>query len=77
MSWQLMLGLVPWVFVLACPLAMWWMMRSMSHGQSCGNEGRREEGALQPVPVRSQEAEIRALREHVARLEAQEQRARR
>lgn len=73
MNWELVLGVLPWLLILACPLSMWWMMRGMSHGESCGktkhvgNEGPR----LAVLSARSTEQEIRELRERLARLEAE------
>ena len=63
---------LPWVFVLACPLAMFWMMRGMHGGGSCekkaGTENRMQAAA---VPASSQVQEIQLLKERLARLEAE------
>ena len=75
MSWELVLGLLPFLILLACPLHMWWMMR---HGKSCGkktnSEGEGPQGTV--VPAVSAEREIRLLKERIARLETEQGRAR-
>lgn len=75
MSWELMLGLLPWLLLLACPLAMFWMMRGMSHGGASGKTTHSGESGLKAVPVRTQDEEIRQLRERLAHVEAERQRA--
>ena len=74
MTWEWIVIALPWVFVLACPLAMFWMMRGMHGGGSCGKQaGTENEGTqMAAVPVRrSQEKEIQMLKERLARLEAE------
>jgi hypothetical protein len=74
MSWELIIGFLPWLLLLACPLSMFWMMRGMSHGESCGNKTNDAMGsAPAAVPVSNPDEEIRILRERLARLEAQPQ----
>lgn len=79
-----LLLLVPWLFVLACPLMMWWMMRGTSGGR-CGpdeqvqNHGttgdERDEIRGPDEQVQNQGTtgdvrdEIRRLRRRVAELE--------
>lgn len=74
MSWELALGFLPFLILLACPLAMWWMMRGMSHGESCGKEANPHGEAPQAaaVPVEGAEHEIRLLKERLARLESEQ-----
>lgn len=74
MTWEWIAILLPWVFILACPLTMFWMMRGMHGGGSCGKKTETEgEGAQAPAaPVRSRQAqEIEVLKERLARLEAE------
>ena len=71
MNWEWILGAVPLLLLLACPISMFWMMRSMSHGD-CGRNTKDRHDGLAVVPVHTDE-EIRALRERLARLEAQHQ----
>lgn len=74
MDWQWIVALLPWLFVLACPLAMFWMMRGMSHGESCGKENANSEGiAPGATAARSTDEEVKVLKERLARLEAQNQ----
>lgn len=76
MSWEWILGLLPLLLVLvACPLAMFMMMRGMSHGGSGGKTADSGEPGLKAVPVRTPDEEIRDLRERLARLEAERQRS--
>ena len=74
MSWELMIGLLPWLLILACPISMFWMMRGMSHGGACGGQRKDTEGSPVVVPVRNPDEEIRLLKERLARLEATRQR---
>lgn len=65
MTWEWLAGLVPFLLLLACPIAMWFMMRGMSgdHGQDKSGDGNEAaDAALQ--------REIEALRARVAELEA-------
>lgn len=74
MNWEIVLGLLPWLLILACPLSMWWMMRGMPHGSSSGEENAGEEGFRRAVvPARNAEQEIWELRARLARLEAEGQ----
>ncbi len=59
MSLNTLLGILPWLALLACPLMMGWMMRGMrgSGGRGCG-------GHADP-----RDAEIRALKARLERLE--------
>ena len=59
---------LPWLFILACPLVMWWMMRSM------GCDKPSAEGAVQAG--RADGEEIRRLKERIADLETARQDAR-
>jgi hypothetical protein len=62
----LIFAALPWLFVLACPLTMWWMMRGMSHG-GCDK---------QPAEARApghREGEIRQLKTRLAELEKEKQ----
>lgn len=74
MTWEWIAIALPWVFVLACPLAMFWMMRGMHGGGSCDKKAGTESEGMQAaaVPARSQEQEIQVLKERLARLEAEE-----
>ena len=72
MNWEWILGALPLLLLLlACPLAMFWMMRGMSHGESSGKNAKNRHDGLAVVPVHTDQ-EIRALRERLARLEAQQ-----
>lgn len=65
MSWEWLAGLVPFLLLLACPIAMWFMMRGMSgdHGRDKSEDGDEPaDGALQ--------REVEVLRARVAELEA-------
>jgi hypothetical protein len=64
MSWELITGVLPWLLFLACPLSMWWMMRGMSHNESCDK---------QEVAGGNKDEEIRLLKERLAHLEARKQ----
>jgi hypothetical protein len=78
MTWEWIAIALPWLFVLACPLAMFWMMRGMQHGGgSCSKKAGTENEGMQAaaVPVRSQEQEIQALKDRLARLEAEKRNA--
>lgn len=65
MSWEWLLGLAPFLLLLACPLIMWRMMRGMGSGEGCepqsGESGPAREAAL--------EREMALLRARVADLE--------
>ena len=73
MTWEWMVLALPWLFVLACPLAMYWMMRGMHGGGSCDKKAATDHEGMQAaaVPVRSSQEEIQVLKERLARLEAQ------
>lgn len=73
MMWKEIATALLWVFLLACPLAMFWMMRGKHGGGSGGKmiETESERTAAPAAPVRSQEQEIRELRERLVRLEAE------
>ena len=54
---------LPWLFILACPLAMWWMMRDMScHQQQSGADGAKT--------AANKSEEVRRLEDRIAQLEA-------
>lgn len=74
MSRELITAFLPWLLLLACPLSVFWMMRGISHGESCGKQ-TKDENALTPaaVPVSNPDEEIRVLKKRLARLEAQSQ----
>lgn len=78
MRWEFVLGVLPFLILLACPLHMWWMMRHMSHGESCGKKSNPEgEGSKAGVaPTGDHEQEIRLLKERIARLETELRHAR-
>lgn len=73
MTWEWIAFALPWLFILACPLAMFWMMRGMHGGGSCSNKAPTDSEGTQAgaVPVRSQDGEIQLLKERLARLEAE------
>lgn len=74
MNWELIIGFLPWLLLLACPLSMFWMMRGMSHGESCGDETKNSNGlAPATAPASNPDEEMRVLKERLARLEAQRQ----
>ena len=74
MNWELIIGFLPWLLLLACPLSMFWMMRGMSHGESCGSQTKETSGpAPAAVPLSNPDEEMRVLRERLARLEVQRQ----
>lgn len=60
----LLVATLPWLFILACPLVMWWMMRSMG----CENRPSAN-GAHEPARAGAEE-EIRLLKDRIADLEA-------
>ena len=62
MSTEIILALVPWLAILACPLMMIFMMRGMSGG-SC----HQKQGAQGPDDTNDQ---IRQLQARIAELEA-------
>lgn len=72
MDWQWIFAILPWLFVLACPLTMFWMMRGMSHGESC-KKTENDEGTAPATAARSTDEEIRVLKERLAHLEARNQ----
>ena len=51
---------LPWLLILACPVAMWWMMRGMNCGQ-------QQAGASAGANT---DEEVRLLKERIAELEA-------
>lgn len=65
MSWEWLLGLAPFLLLLACPLIMWRMMRGMGSGEGCepqsGESGLGREAAL--------EREVALLRARVTDME--------
>lgn len=74
MAWEWIGMALPWVLVLACPLAMFWMMRGMHGSGSGGRQAGSGNRSMQPaaVPVQSsREREVQVLKERLARLEAQ------
>lgn len=59
---------LPWLFILACPVAMWWMMRGMNcHQQQSGAEAGHA--------GRNTNEEVRLLKERIAQLEADRDRS--
>jgi hypothetical protein len=65
MSWEWLLGLAPFLLLLACPLLMWGMMRGMMSGDGCkGNSGETADSADSAL-----QREVEALRARVADLE--------
>lgn len=58
----LILAALPWLLLLACPLAMWWMMRGMGNGGHCGEMAEANGRA---------EGEVARLRARVAELETE------
>ena len=54
---------LPWLFILACPLAMWWMMRGM-------NCDKQQSGADSPNAATNMSEEVRRLEDRIAQLEA-------
>lgn len=54
---------LPWLFILACPVAMWWMMRGM-------NCHKQQAGADAAEAVTNTDEEVRLLKERIAQLEA-------
>ena len=75
MDWQWFLTILPSLLFLACPLAMFWLMRGMSHGDGCGSKAAKGDGAAPATVPLSDDDEIRVLRERLARLEAQGRRS--
>ena len=77
MSWEFILGVLPFLILLACPLHMWWMMRHMSHGESCGKQRNAEVEAPEAgvAPAEGADQEIRILKERIARLETEQRHA--
>ena len=75
MSFEWLLFLLPWLFLLACPVLMFWMMRGM-HGGSCGKE-QATAGSGTPAAVargphpEDVNTEIAQLKQQLARLEEQ------
>ena len=60
----LILAALPWLLLLACPLAMWWMMRGMGNGGHCGEMAEAEANGRA-------EGEVARLRARVAELETE------
>lgn len=73
MDWQWIVFLLPWLFVLACPLAMFWMMRGMSRGESCGKKATKNQETAPAAAAPSTDTEIKLLKERLAHLEARNQ----
>ena len=74
MNWELIIGFLPWLLLLACPISMFWMMRGMSQGESCSSQTKETNGtAPAAVSVSNPDEEIRVLKERLVRLEAQRQ----
>lgn len=75
MGTEWFLALLPWLAILACPVAMFWMMRG-THGGSCAKEHASAGSAARnaagdhahPAAVAS---ELAQLRERLALLESQ------
>ena len=65
---MILLAALPWLFILACPVVMWWMMRSM------GCEKPSAEGAGQAS--RADAEEVRLLKQRITDLETARDRAR-
>ena len=57
---------LPWLFILACPVAMWWMMRSMNCDQKKAGADGTQAGAKTD--------EVRRLEERIAQLESDRER---
>ena len=66
---MILLAALPWLFILACPLVMWWMMRSMGCDKQPSAEGAGEGS-------RADAEEIRLLKQRIADLETARQDAR-
>ena len=57
---------LPWLFILACPVAMWWMMRGMNcHQKQAGADGNQ---------AGAKTDEVRRLEERIAQLESDRER---
>lgn len=69
MSWELITGVLPWLLFLACPLFMLWMMRGMSHSESCGKQPEDDGMKAAATPAGGKDEEVRLLKERIARLE--------
>lgn len=65
MSWEWLLGLLPFLVFLACPIGMWFMMRGMS-ADHCRTQGESDNKA----PELALQREVEALRARVAELES-------
>lgn len=64
MSTEIILALVPWLAILACPLMMVFMMRGMSGGKSCHQKPPEAQG------TEDTNEQIRQLQARIAELEA-------
>lgn len=64
MSWEWLLGVAPFLLLLACPLIMWRMMRGMGSGEGC-----EPQSGENPPREATLEREVALLRARVADLE--------
>jgi len=48
---ELIMALSPALFLLICPLMMFFMMKGMHSGQSCHGDHKAENQQLRPVPL--------------------------
>lgn len=67
MSWEWLAGLLPFLLLLACPIAMWFMMRGMSHDHGRGSS---KDGSDADAAEAALRREVETLRTSVAELEA-------
>lgn len=70
MSWEWLLGILPLLVLLACPVMMIWMMRGGGGGMS-RNEDGEEPASGGADEAGDPEAELAELRTRLARLEAE------
>jgi hypothetical protein len=68
MSWEWLLGILPLLVLLACPVMMIWMMRG---GGMSRNENGKEPASGGADEAGDPEAELAELRARLARLEVE------
>ena len=68
-------AVLPWLFLLACPLVMFWMMRGMGGGACHKEKGASDRDHHGATGADSAE-EIRALQERITQLESERNEAR-